>query len=112
MDIDTVVHWAWPRSRTVSLQTIDWRERLFQALRARIGRPPTVVDLQYDVQSVPPDGGHVASLTVYVDRIPHTFRGAPQDGAPAAIRCVSWVALMHLHTEGVLRCGCQPDCPW
>jgi hypothetical protein len=102
MQLETIVEWAWPRGNRM-LQAINWRDRLYQAMCTFKDTAPTSDDLQYQIKENAESDGYVASLAVHIDGIPYTFTSASQDTQREAIRCVSWIALMHLHTMGIIN---------
>ena len=98
----TVTHWAWPRQGG-TLQSNNWRDKLYNSLALRLGREPMFTDLQYTTEHNETDHSYCTTVTVTVDGTEYEFTGVPQDTNTAAIRCVAWVALMELCTAKILE---------
>ena len=102
MQVEKIVEWAWPRGNRM-LQAIDWRDVLYQAMCTVKNTAPTADDLEYRITENAASDGYVASLAVRIPGIPYIFTSATQDTQREAIRCVSWIALMHLHAMGIVN---------
>ena len=101
-DMERLKRAVWPRNG-VSLQDIDWRERLHLALCHRLGGEPTLHDLSYHTQSsAEDDESHVTTVSVRIDDVEHVFHGVPQDSVRRAIRCAAWVAFVQLRELEIL----------
>ena len=101
----TVTRWAWPRNGG-TLQSINWRDKLHNALAIRLGREPVMFrDLHYTTEHNEIDSSYCTTVTVTVDGTQYEFTGVPQGTNTAAIRCAAWVALMELCTAMIVECS-------
>jgi hypothetical protein len=99
MDVNVIAAHAWLEG----LHSINWRQELYNAVRDRINRDPTFLNIHYDSVTDASTGRYTTTLEVTIDDAVHSYKGVPQYNNTTAIRCVSWMALVDLHQQGIVQ---------
>lgn len=87
------------------IEAVCWREHLHEALKERLGRNPTLLDLQYHTTVCNDTYCTVVDIDVF--DAPMRYEGATCIRQTTAINSAAWMALMDLCCRGL--CAPPPE---